>query len=144
MIYLTENDLKTNTLERLLNESVADFQQAKDEVELQVLAEVKALISNRYDVKAIFGTPTIRDPFLVKIITKMVVHDIISRNAARKIPQDRKEDYEWAMKQLEKINTGRLKLDGLPSKPTDTTNGGTSSTASKMLYGNLKNKDFYI
>lgn len=141
MIYLTPEDLKTHTLERLLEESTTDFAEAADKIELQVIAEVKSMLGARYDAEAIFSG-TARHPYLVKIITKMVTHDIIARNAARKVPQDRKDDYQWAVQQLEKMNTGKLKFADLPAPVQDPQNPGTP--ASKMLYGNLKKTDFYI
>lgn len=143
MIYLENKDLTAYTQERLLNESVKDFEQARNELELHRIAEVKSMILKYYDVEKIFSpTAPIRHPHIIKILAKMVGYDIKKRNAMRKMPSDVEKDLEWAERELDKMHTGRIKFDDLPSKPVDPTNPG--STASKMLYGNLSNKNFYI
>ena len=143
MKYLQEKDLKSYTQERLINESIADFQEAKDELEDHRISEVKVMISKYYDVAKIFSIDEpIRHPHLIKILTKMVGYDIKKRNAVRKLPSDVDKDLEWAEKELDKMHRGIIKFDDLPPKPTDPNSPGSS--ASKMLYGNLKNEDFYI
>lgn len=142
MKYLQNKDLKAYTQERLLNESVADFEDAKDEFEDHRISEVKVMISKYYNVAIIFGETPLRHPHLVKILTKMVGYDIKKRNAARKVSSDVDKDLEWAEKELDKMHRGIIKFDDLPVKPSDTDTPG--SNASKMLYGNLSNKNFYI
>ena len=143
MTYLQEKDLNAYTQERLINESIADFQEAKDELEKHRISEVKVMISKYYDVAAIFSeSEPIRHPHIIKILTKMVGYDIKKRNAARKMPSDLEKDLEWAEKEIDKMHRGIIKFDDLPPKPTNPNNPG--SNASKMLYGNLKNENFYI
>lgn len=143
MIYLQEKDLNSYTQERLINESIADFQEARDELEEHRISEIKVMISKYYDVAKIFSVDEpIRHSHLVKILTKMVGYDIKKRNAARKLPSDVDKDLEWAEKELDKMHRGIIKFDDLPPKPTDPDNPGSS--ASKMLYGNISNKNFYI
>jgi len=67
--------------------------------------------------------------------------EIKKRNADRKIGTDIEKDLDWAEKELDKMHRGFIKFDDLPLKSTDISTG---STASKMLYGNLKNPNFYI
>lgn len=139
MIYLQNKDLIAYTQERLLNESVKDFEQAQDELEDHRITEVKSMISRYYDVEKIFSTP-IRHAHIIKILVKMVGYDIKRRNAMRKVPDDVKDDLTWAERELDKMHRGIIRFDDLPAKPTD----GSGTTASKMLYGNLKNENFYI
>lgn len=141
MIYLQDKDLNAYTQERLLSESIKDFEEARDELELHRISEVKSMISKYYNVNTIFSAP-IRHPHIIKILAKMVGYDIKKRNAARKVPSDVEKDLEWAEKELDKMHRGIIKFDDLPPKPSDPSNPG--SNASKMLYGNLSNKNFYI
>ena len=142
MTYLENKDLKAYTQERLLNESVADFTDAVIEFEKHRIAEVKVMISKYYDVESIFSeTEPIKHPHIVKILVKMVGYDIKKRNAARKIGSDVEKDLEWAERELDKMHRGIIKFDDLPKKTIDSSSG---TTASKMLYGNLKNPNFYI
>ena len=142
MIYLTKENLKTLAIERLVDDSVSDYQESIDEIELQRISEIKSMLARQYDVALIFDETTpVSHPFLVKILTKLVLFDIIRRNAARKVPSDYKEEKEWAEKKLEEMNKGILKFSDLPPKPTDATG---SNSNSKILYGNLSNPDFYI
>lgn len=139
MIYLQNKDLNAYTIERLIDESDHDFEQARDELELHRISEVKSMISKYYNVDSIFNTP-IRHPHIVKILTKMVSYDMKKRNAMRKVPNDIEKDLEWAERELDKMHRGIIKFDDLPLKPSD----GTGTPASKMLYGNLRNENFYI
>ncbi|MFY0714116.1 DUF1320 family protein [Seonamhaeicola sp. NFXS20] len=139
MIYITDNDLKTESFERFITESTSDFPTVKDEVELKTIGLVKTFLSGRYNVEAIFReTEPLRDEFLADIVAKITMYKIISRNAARKVPSDFKDDYDWAMQQLEKINAGKISLD-LPA-PTD--EEGNSNI--NPMWGNNTNKNFYI
>ena len=142
MKYLEDKDLKAYTQERLLNESVADFTDAVIEFEKHRIAEVKVMISKYYDVESIFSEiEPIKHPHIVKILVKMVGYDIKKRNAARKTGSDVEKDLEWAERELDKMHRGIIKFDDLPKKAIDSSSG---SAASKMLYGNLKNPNFYI
>ena len=71
----------------------------------------------------------------------IIFYDIKKRNAARKTGSDVEKDLEWAEKELDKMHRGIIKFDDLPKKAIDSSSG---SAASKMLYGNLKNPNFYI
>lgn len=138
MIYLTEADLKLEAFERFINESTVGENTVIDDAEKAVIGIVKTFLSN-YDVTDIFDEDEpIRDEFLAKLMSIMVVYEILSRNAARKLNSDMKEEYLWAFKQLEKIQTGRVQLD-LPPKLDE---AGASNVPT--MYGNNTNTDFYI
>ncbi|AZA87146.1 hypothetical protein EG349_10280 [Chryseobacterium shandongense] len=140
MIYLQNKDLNAYTLERLLDESVADFEQARDELEEHRITEVKSMISKYYDVENIFSkTSPVRHPHIIKILAKMVGYDM-KRRTGRKAGESNEKDLEWAERELDKMHRGIIKFDDLPAKPVES----TGTTASKMLYGNLKNPNFYI
>lgn len=142
MEYLEEKDLKAYTQERLLYESLVDFIDSLNEFEKHRISEVKVMLSKHYNVEAIFSkNQPIKHPHITKILVKMIGYDIKKRNPARKIASDAEKDLEWAEKELDKMHRGIIKFDDLPLKSTDVSTG---STASKMLYGNLKNPNFYI
>lgn len=139
MIYIKDNDLKTESFQRFIDDSTADFPDVKNTAELKAIGIVKTLLKGRYNVSLIFNIDEpIRDEYLADIITKITISKIFGRNAGRKLPSDIKEDFDWAMKQLEKINAGRLTLE-LPVK----TDEGGNPTA-KPMFGNNTNQDFYI
>jgi len=139
MIYLSDEDLITDSAERFINDSIADFQQAKDKAEAKCIGIAKTMLRQRYDVDVIFDEAApLRDEFLVEIITKLTLHKIFGRNAARKVPTDVKEDYDWAMKQLQLLNSGKVELN----LPIPTNDDGTASAA--PMFGNNTNEDFYI
>ncbi|CDF80581.1 conserved hypothetical protein (DUF1320), putati ve phage protein [Formosa agariphila KMM 3901] len=139
MIYITQDDLKTESFERFITESTSDFPTVIDKAEEKSIGIAKTLLKGRYDVVLIFDETTpVRDEFLVEIITKLTTCKIFGRNAARKLPTDLKDDYDWAMKQLEKINAGRLVLD----LPLITSSSGAPT--SDTIWGNNTNKNFYI
>lgn len=140
MIYLQPSDLVTDSKEKFIEESTADAENSPERHELKAIALVKTYLPSRYDKEAIFHSTTpIRNELLIDIITKIVLYGIFRRNAARRMPSDLKEDYDAAMKRLEKINAGSLRLDGLPLITDDT--GNASSTS---MWGNNSNRNFYI
>jgi len=152
MIYLLKEDLIASAFERFIDESSGDtppegetIQQVRNriltEVEKQNIELITTYIGTRYNTVAIFDEDEpIRNPLLVKILVKLCLYDIVRRNAARKVPTDYKEDYDKALLQLEKIATGRLPITGLPQA---TDNDGNPIT-SESVWGNNKNKDYYI
>uniref|UniRef100_UPI0039A50B31 hypothetical protein n=1 Tax=Ornithobacterium rhinotracheale TaxID=28251 RepID=UPI0039A50B31 len=138
MIYLNKDNLKSHAFERVIDESAKDFEQALDQCEVEHIAIMKSLLGSYYDVEAIFDeTNPIKNAYLERILTFLVLWDIQHRNAYRKISNVSEKQKEWADKELEKLASGRLSLDDLPPK-------NATADRSKILYGNLSNPDFYI
>lgn len=140
MIYLEKQYLETHIFSRLLNESSDDFVDMLDNSEAEQIDLMKSMLSARYAVDLIFDEQNpIQNGILKRILSKLVIYDAVRRNAARKVPSDYKEEYEWAMEMLEKLSIGKIVLDDLP-KPGINPDGTTATTMS----GNLSNKNFYI
>lgn len=141
MIYLTKGDLISASFERFIDESSNDHNDVLDTVELQNIELIKSYLGTRYNVGEIFSELNpIRNTILIRILIKLVIFDVIRRNAARKVPTDYKEEYDKAIELLEKIATGRIKLDGLPGAVDENGN----PVQSNSLWGNNTNKNFYI
>ena len=141
MIYLNKDNLISLAFERFIDESSDDNENILDTVESQNIELIKGYIASRYNVAEIFNVlAPIKHEILIRILTKLVLYDVIRRNAARKVPTDYKEEYDKAIELLEKIATGRIKLDGLPL-PTDENGNPINSTS---LWGNNSNPNFYI
>lgn len=153
--YITDDDLTTESYQRFITESSGDGEDVIEKCEERAIALVTAYISNRYSIKDIFGVetgrdlpdeeedpdweiPPLRNELLAEIITKITLYRLFRRNAARKLPEDIKEDYEWALKTLEKIQTGRILLELPPAMDE----GGMAR--SNAIWGNNSNSDFYI
>jgi len=137
MIWLNTSDLKTHAFIQFIDESSADFIQARDESELQNMELIKSKLNGRYDIDLLFGVS--RHPLIVRVLTKLVIYDIIRRNAARKIPSDIKDEYKWAMEWLDKVRDGKERPVGL-QEPTDTNGDVIPAT----MWGNNTNDDNYI
>lgn len=141
MVYLTKEDLISSTFERFIDESTEDQEETLGLVEGQNIELIKSYLGTRYNVNEIFSSLTpIRNTILVRILIKLVMFDVIRRNAARKVPTDYKEEYDKAIELLEKIATGRIKLDGVPGAVDENGNPVNSNS----LWGNNTNKNFYI
>jgi phage gp36-like protein len=141
MIYLEKKDLIAVAFERFIDESSLDQPYIIDNTEKKGIEILKTTLGTRYNVNLIFDPiAPIKNELLIEILATWVVYKIIKRNAARKVPVDYKEDYDEAMKQLKDIATGVIVLDGVPT-PTDE-NG--NPVKSNTIFGNNKNKDFYI
>ncbi|MFA9212489.1 MAG: phage protein Gp36 family protein [Candidatus Methylacidiphilales bacterium] len=138
MIYLTDEDLNLESFERFINESTANDDTVKNKAETAIIGIVKTFLNN-YDVVDIFNpSEPIRDEYLASIMATMVVHKLLGRNAARKLNQDGKDDYNNCIKQLTAIQTGKVILD-LPPKLDDAGN-----STEPIMWGNNTNQDFYI
>lgn len=139
MIYITNQDLTVDSYQRFIDESTGDITGTVDKAEIRAIGVVTTYLSGRYKTDVIFGEPGIRNEVLVDIICKIVLKTIFGRNAARKVPSDVKEDYDAAIKQLEKINSGQTVLANLPQVTDDEGN-----PVSDTIFGNLSNPNFYI
>lgn len=140
MIYIDKAYLTNHAFERFIDESSQDQATILDTVELENIMLIKTYLGSRYDVMAIFDTTDpIPNELLKRLLAKMVLYDIIRRNAARKVPSDYKEDYENALKTLKDIAQGKLPLDGLPVAVNP--NG---DPISHSMWGNNTNEKYYI
>lgn len=138
MIYLNDDDLKLESFERFITESTGGDAELKDKAELSVIALCKTFLT-RYDTDDVFSEDEpVRDEHLANIMAIIVCYRLIGRNAARKVPTDAKDDYKWAMSQLEKIQKGIVELN-LPPKLDD-----QGQSTNPVLWGNNTNEDFYI
>ena len=152
MKYLVKEDLISSSFERFIDESTGDKPgegETIDQVRVRILnnTELKCIelvttyIGTRYDANLIFAEDEpIRNEVLVDIMVKICLYKIVKRNAARKVPTDYKDDYNEAIKTLEKIATGRTPLTGLPQA----IDGDGNPIASNTVWGNNKNNNFYI
>lgn len=141
MIYLTKEDLITNAYERFIDESSNDMEHILKDTELRAIAYLKSVLGSRYNVALLFDPiEPIRNEIIIQILCKVVLYNIIRRNAARKVPTDYKEDYEEALKLLKDLATGVLVLSDVPTPTDDNGNPLNNNT----MFGNNTNKNFYI
>lgn len=150
MRYLNKEDLITNAYERLIDESSKDDDDILSRTEGRAIA-LAATYMGRYDTDTIFGTllseageppvysSPIRHELLIEIIAKITLYNIFRRNAARKVPEDVKEDFDWAIKELERIRNGSIQLPDLPPFIDDDGNSNSNT-----MWGNNTNPDYYI
>jgi len=140
MQYLTDIDLQTGSYQIFLdNDPAANMPEIIDSIEAQNIALIRAKLNGRYDTGAIFSaTGPDRHWLIVKILVKLVLYDLFRRNAARKIPEDIRQDWEWAMEMLEKIKAGTEVPEGLPELTTD------DGESPNILFDNRRNDNFYI
>ncbi|MBD3748520.1 MAG: DUF1320 family protein [Sphingobacteriales bacterium] len=141
MRYISSDDLKVDSQERFIVDSTADNVDAIDGIVTKVVEMVITYLSGRYNTTLIFDVVApIRNEVLVDIIVRISLYKIFRRNPARKVSTDIKEDYDAAMKELERINSGRTTLANLP---TPTTIEGEQPNAD-LIWGNTSNRDYYI
>lgn len=140
LTYITLEDLIEQSYERFIEETSKDNFQVIVTLEEKAITKVKTLLGSKYDVNKIFDPDEpIHNPLLVEIITTITLYRLFKRNAPRKINSQMTEDYNTALKDLEKLATGRLVLDDLP-KPTDEDGNVKQDT----MYLNISNRNFFI
>lgn len=139
--FITVDDLKAQSFEQYINESSADFTAARDTHEIQGISLIKSKLAGRFDTDAIFdATGNDRHPLIVKVLSILVVYGVLTRNKARKIPEDVKETYKWANKWLNDVRDYIENPDDLPVI-IDSESGEEVKAA---ITGNNSNTDFYI
>lgn len=139
--FLVDTDFDTQILSQLLRDRTADdLNKILEDLEARAMAIVSAKLTGRYDLDAIFDAEEVdRHHLIVHFVLTITVYHFLRRNAARKVPSDYKDEYMAVMKDLEKIQAGKLTPDGLP-KPTD----GNGDVVAKPIIANRKNNDYYI
>jgi hypothetical protein len=140
-IFLEDGDLESAILAQFLNERSKEPQtEILEVIEKKKIALIKTKLNKRYDLAAIFNAiGDERNFYILDLLIKLVLYDFISRNAARKMTKDIKEDRDEALKTLEAIKAGKEVPDGLPSI-TDT----EGNTVARVTGGNNRNNNFYI
>jgi phage gp36-like protein len=140
MIYIDKDYLISHAQERFIDESSQNDDDILNQIELTQIAVIKTYLGTRYNVNTIFDEDfPIENEVLKEILAKFVLYKLIRRNAARKVPNDYKEQYDEAMKTLKEIATGIIRLDGVPSAVD-----ASGTIVSNSISGNLSNPNFYI
>lgn len=135
MIFLIDNDLQAKMQQVFIDESSADYANAKNDIEGQMISLMKSKLGVRYDVDAIFAqTDPDRIGIIVKILTDLVAYQLVRRNAPRKVPSDFREDFEAAMRWLNHVRDGIEVPIELPQLDTFT----------PLYHGNSRNTDWNI
>ena len=139
-IFLEDTDFEPHIQSRLLDANSAGTLPAiMEPLEKQNIAFITAKLGGRYNMDAVFAevAPN-RNQVILKILILLCLYDLIRRNAARKVPSDFREDYDWAMKELDKLQSGKS-YAGLPPAIDDAGNEKLSP-----IWGNNTNTDNYI
>lgn len=126
MKYITKQDVYSVIQEPMMRSSIEKQEEILDKLEAGSIDEVCSYIGGRYRCEEIFAEPPIRNGMLQRIITCMVVYRAVRRNAARKVPEDYSEMYQWAFDVLVRIRDGGMPLAGLP-EVTDPETGKPAS-----------------
>jgi len=139
-IFFESTDFEPHIQSRLLDaNSAGNLAAIMEPLEEQNIAFIGAKLGGRYNMTAVFNevSPD-RNQVILKILIIICLYELIRRNAARKVPSDFREDYNWAMKELDKLQSGQS-YAGLP--PAIDENGDVDL---KPIYGNNSNSDNYI
>lgn len=140
-IFLEEGDLESSIISQFLNERGAEQPtEILEIIEKKKIATIKTKLKDRFDTDTIFSDQgDCRNYYILDLLIKLVLYDFVRRNAARKVPKDYKDDYDDAMKTLEKIKAGKEVPDGLPPM-TDENN----ELVQRVIHGNNRNANYYI
>jgi len=139
-IFLAAEDFEPHIQSKLLTaNSENPIATIMEPIEKQNIAFIRSKLSGRYDMDPVFiETGDDRNQVILKILLRMCLYDFIRRNAARKVPDDYREDYNWAIKELEKLQGGFSYADLPPYKD------GEGEEIAKPIWANTTNNDNYI
>lgn len=145
MRYISKDDIVSLIQERLMRESIATEAPVEiaesellNDIENKAIDLAISYISGKYDCDKIFANPPIRNGVLVHVIASIVVYRSVRRNAARKVPEDYIALYNEAIKILEKMQAGSVKLVNCPLLMKE------DGSKASPLFGNNTNNDFFI
>jgi phage gp36-like protein len=141
MIFITNSDLKAHTFEVFIVELSNNYDASiLDPIEDENIAIVKSKLNGRFDTTSIFSqTAGDRNPLIIKALAAMITYDLIDRNAPRKMSENIKERYKWAMAWLKDVRNGVEQPDGLPL--LQDTNG---NDVTPVITGNNRNDNHYL
>ena len=139
MRYITQADTLAVIQEPMLQSSIEKQAEILEKLENDSIDEVCSYIGGRYDCSKIFGEPPVSNGMIQRIITCMVVYRAVRRNAARKVPEDYEEMYQWAYDTLSRIRDGEMPLPGLPEI---TTNPDTGKPLS--FWGSNRKEEYFL
>lgn len=139
-IFLAAADFEPHIQSKLLTaNSESPIATIMEPIEKQNIAFIRSKLSGRYDMDPVFiEAGDDRNQVILKILLRMCLYDFIRRNAARKVPDDYREDYNWAIKELEKLQGG-YSYAGLPGYVD-----GDGGAILKPIWANTTNDDNYI
>lgn len=141
--------------------AVGNFDSIMEPIEAMNVGFIRSKLSGRYDMDQVFPVivpepipeppaegdpeppeppvvPDTRNQVILKILIILCNYDFVRRNAARKVPEDYRLDWEWAIKELEKLQSGFSYAD-LPPYEDD-----EGEPIIKTIWGNNTNEDNYI
>lgn len=139
-LFLTAEDFEPHIQSKLLTANSENaLETIMEPIEKQNIAFIRSKLSGRYDMDPVFDAEADeRNQVILKILLKMCLYDFIRRNAARKVPDDYREDYNWAIKELEKLQSGHAYAN-LPGYED-----GNGDPILKPIWANNTNNDNYI
>ena len=145
MRYISKDDIISLIQERLMRESIAteapveiEGSELLNDIENKAIDLAISYISGKYDCEKIFAGNPIRNGVLVQVIASIVVYRSVRRNAARNVPEDYVALYNEAIKTLEKMQAGSVKLVNCPLLMKE------DGSKVSPLFGNNTNNDFFI
>lgn len=141
MDFLSNNDFTGNSFEVFIRESSNDYEALiMDTIESGNIALMKSKMGGRYDTAEIFSqTGTDRDPLVLKVLLALCTHDILSRNSARKMNSNIKDNFDFANKWLNGVRDSKEHPEGLPPKKDEDGNA-----KEQLMHGNNKNENYYL
>tara|TARA_R100001369_G_C3320395_1_gene168818 strand:- start:925 stop:1353 length:429 start_codon:yes stop_codon:yes gene_type:complete len=139
-IFLTEEDFEADIQSRLLEaNSTAGASYTLEKIEKRQIDYITSKLSGRYDMETVFAEEDDdRNGVILQILMNLVLYKFLRRNAARKITDDIRTDYEWALKELDKLESGNA-YAGLPSRKDE-----EGEVKPRVIYGNNKNPNNYL
>jgi phage gp36-like protein len=145
MRYISKDDIVSVIQERLMRDSIAteapveiEGSELLNDIENKAIDLAISYISGKYDCDKIFASSPIRNGVLVQVIASIVVYRSVRRNAARKVPEDYILLYNEAIKTLEKMQAGSVRLVNCPLLTKE------DGTKASPLFGNNTNDNYFI
>lgn len=131
MIYLTDNDFKTQIKEDVLTKITNDDPTIVSEAE-RIAIRMATSYLFRYDTAAIFAqTGESRDAYFVSILVDIVLYQIHKRVNPRQIPEIRFVAWKDAQEWLKDVSKGAI-IANLPKKNDDADGDGKSDSLGTM------------
>lgn len=139
-LFLEVDDIKAVIQDRLFTANdPAGAPVVMELIEKKKIAYITAKLESRYDMGAVFAEDgEDRNQVILDILICLCIYEFIARNAARKVPDNYKEMYDRALKELDNLQAGKT-YAGLPVAKDEE---GVDSPP--IIYGNTTNKDNYI
>jgi len=130
--------MRTNRLDQILEAADEDEDAILDSAENDALGLIRNSLSPRYNMEIEFGkTGDDRNRYVFRMAKLLVIYFIYERVPDEMRPESVTANYEWVLKELQRIEEGKKQVVGLTDVTVTDDNTGESVPKTTRRWGSI-------